>query len=124
MVVGLTFVVLVIGICVAYPLYVRDKFDIFSTILLIIAISITLFSQYFFGIVNSLLVIADQKNYIINIIQIITIILNTVFCAILMLNGFSIQIVKLVSSIIFLARPLLLRIYELVKNLVSIKSYK
>lgn len=109
--VGVAFIVFVICICIIYPIYVKDKFDVFSTIILVISISLTLFSQYFFGIVNSLLIRADQKVYIINIVQIITLLLSTIICVVLIMNGFSIQIVKLTTSLIFLLRPLFLYFY-------------
>ncbi len=110
-IVGIGLVVLVIGTLIAYPIYVRDKFDIFSTILLICALSITMFAQYFFGIVYSLLIQADQKIFIYNIIQIVVIVLNTIVCAFLIINGFSIQIVKFVTAAIFLIRPIALSLY-------------
>ncbi len=109
--VGLGFVLLVIGVICIYPAYVSDKYDVLTTVLLISAISITMFAQYFFGIVYSLLIQADQKVYVYNIIQIIALVLNTVACATLMLTGFSIQTVKFVTAAIFLLRPLLLTIY-------------
>ena len=110
-IVGFVFLILVIAISLVYPMIVIDKFDFFSTFLLIVAISITMFAQYFFGIVYNLLIQADQKVYIYNIIQIIALILNTLLCVILMINGLSIQFVKFTTAIVFLIRPLLLYIF-------------
>ncbi|MDE7266105.1 MAG: polysaccharide biosynthesis C-terminal domain-containing protein, partial [Lachnospiraceae bacterium] len=66
---------------------------------------------YFFGITEQLLLSADQKGYIQNCIQMLSIAGNTVAGVVLMLNGYSIHVVRLVTSVIFLMRPLLLRIY-------------
>ena len=65
----------------------------------------------YFGIVNSLLLNADQRGYIQYVAQIITLILNTFACYIIIKLGASIQIVKLTTSLIFLLRPLFLVFY-------------
>ena len=48
----------------AYPFLVNKSFDFSFTALLIGAISISSFAQYYFGIVNSLLLSADQRGYV------------------------------------------------------------
>ena len=94
-----------------YPLFINKDYSYLYTAVLIIAISINSFSQYYFGIVNSLLLNADQKGYIQYIAQIIVLIANTAVCAVLITHGASIQIVKLTTSLIFLCRPLFLNWY-------------
>lgn len=74
-------------------------------------LSISSFAQYYFGIVNSILLNADQKGYVSNITQIVTLILNTVFCIVLIKHGASIHIVKLTTSLIYVIRPLYLSFY-------------
>ena len=96
---------------IVYPLAVNRDFDYWFSATLIGAICISSFSQYYFGIVNSLLLNADQKGYIQYSAQIITIILNTIACAILIYLGGSIQMVRLTTSLIFLLRPLFLVLY-------------
>lgn len=95
----------------AYPLLVNKSFDFAFTALLIGAISISSFAQYYFGIVNSLLLSADQRGYVQYTAQIVTLIVNTAACAVLIKSGCSIQLVKLVTSLIFLARPFYLTWY-------------
>ena len=51
-------------------MYFSGKFDWLYTASLILAMSISLISQYYFGIVNQTLLEADQKNYIPIILQI------------------------------------------------------
>ena len=94
-----------------YPLLVNHNFSHAYTALLIAAICISSFAQYYFGIVNCLLLSADQKGYIQYTAQIVTIILNTIACAVLIYFGGSIQMVKLTTSLIFLLRPLYLLWY-------------
>ncbi len=94
-----------------YPLLVNKKFGYIYTVTLIIAIGINSFSQYYFGIVNSLLLNADQKGYVQYTAQIIVLIVNTVVGSVLIKLGVSIQCVKLSTSLIFLFRPLYLMFY-------------
>lgn len=94
-----------------YPSLVNDSFDYIYTATLIGALSISSFVQYYFGIVNGIILSADQRGFINSFAQIITIVFNTIISCILIKLNYSIQIVKLVTSIIFLIRPLLLNLY-------------
>lgn len=104
----LIYVLVLIGI---YPLIAKQSFGYIYTATLIAAISISSFAQYYFGIVNSLLLNADQRGYIQYNAQTITVVLNTVVCVLMIKFGGSVQLVKLTTSLIYLARPLVLRIY-------------
>lgn len=101
----------VLFLLVVYPLMIERSFGFLYTAALIAAISISSFAQFYFGIVNSLLLTADQRGYIQYNAQTITIILNTVICIVLIQAGGSIQLVKLASSLIYLIRPIALRLY-------------
>ena len=116
----LIFLLYLIGLCCFYPMYFSGKFDWLYTASLILAMSISLISQYYFGIVNQTLLEADQKNYIPIILQIGTLILNTL-CGVVLMMKFdaSIQIVKLTTSIIFLIRPVVMSIY--VRKIYNVK---
>lgn len=103
--------VYVVLLMIFYPMLVNKSFGHMYTALLIAAICISSFAQYYFGIVNSLLLNADQRGYIQYVAQIITLILNTFACYIIIKLGGSIQIVKLTTSLIFLLRPLFLVFY-------------
>lgn len=103
--------VYVLILVAVYPLIVNQSFGYLYTATLIAAISVSSFAQYYFGIVNSLLLNADQRGYIQYNAQTITLILNTVVCVFMIKLGGSVQLVKLTTSLIYLARPLILRIY-------------
>lgn len=103
--------VYVVLLMIFYPMLVNKSFGHMYTALLIATICISSFAQYYFGIVNSLLLNADQRGYIQYVAQIITLILNTFACYIIIKLGASIQIVKLTTSLIFLLRPLFLVFY-------------
>ena len=103
--------VYVISLMIIYPYIANQNFGFIYTATLIAAISISSFAQYYFGIVNSLLLNADQRGYIQYNAQTVTIILNTIVCAIMISMNGTIQVVKLVTSLIYLARPVILQIY-------------
>ena len=94
-----------------YPFISSQQFGWLYTSTLLAAMSISSFAQYYFGIVDRLLLTADQRGYIQYTAQTITLILNTVACVILIKLGCSIHIVKLTTSLIFLIRPLYLSWY-------------
>lgn len=103
----LVYVVLLI---IFYP-YIKRDFGHIFTAMLIIAISISLFAQYYFGMVDRLLLTADQRGYVQYTIQTITLILNTIVCAFWINLGGTIHIIKLTTSCIYLLGVLALRIY-------------
>lgn len=105
--------VYVLILVVAYPLFVKEaqNFGWFYTATLIAAISISSFAQYYFGVVDRLLLTADQRGYIQFNAQTITLIANTVACYVAINAGASIQTVKFVTSLIYLLRPVFLRYY-------------
>ncbi len=104
----LVYVLILMGI---YPFIAKTNFGILYTATMILVISISSFAQYYFGIVNSLLITANQRGYFSYNIQTITLILNTIACFILIKLGASIHIVKLTTSLIYLFRPILLSLY-------------
>ena len=96
--------------------------DWISTALLVVIISISTFGQYFIGISNSILIQADQKAYITNVLSIGVTILNSAFVIVLVQLGCNLLIVKLVSSLIFFMRPVVLSLY--VRKRYSLKPLK
>lgn len=109
-------VLIVYTIClmVIFPLFVEVNFGYISTALLVASISISSISEYYFGVVNKLLLNADQKSYVHLITTSIVKILSTVVSLVLINCGSSIHIIKLVSSVILIIKPVILSIY--VKN--------
>lgn len=105
------FIVYIIGLCIALPMIVSNEFNIWYTLSLVIIISISTFAEYYFGMTYRLYLQAEQRTYVTSFIQIGTTILNTVMIVVLIYFGKSIQVVKLVSAIIFVARPLLQNLY-------------
>ncbi len=88
-----------------------EALDWISTAILVIVISLSTFAQYFIGISYSLLIQAAQKTYITQIISILATILNTIVIVVLTGLKQSIIVVKLVSSCVFILRPIILMLY-------------
>jgi len=104
-------IIYVIALILFYPFLIDSTYDYIATGFLIFALSVSLFGQYYFGIVNELLLNGDQKAYIQYGTEIVVIILNLILGIILITQGASIQIVQLGSGIIFLLRPFFLKKY-------------
>lgn len=108
---GYILAIYVIVMLFYYPYLVKQNFSFTFTATLIIAISIRSFAQYFFGIVNRLLLLADQKAYIQYIAQTLAVITNTLGCYTLIAFDCSVQVVYGMTSVIFFLQPLAIHLY-------------
>lgn len=108
---GYILAIYVIVMLFYYPYLVKQNFSFTFTATLIIAISVRSFAQYFFGIVNRLLLLADQKAYIQYIAQTLAVITNTLGCYILIAFDCSVQVVYGMTSVIFFLQPLAIHLY-------------
>ena len=109
--VGIILTVYVVFLAAFFPLSQRSEFDYLSTMFLVLAMSISYFAQYFFGVRDQLLVNADQRSYIQLFYQSLTIVINTALSIVIIKRGASMQIVKLVTSLVYLIRPIGLAVY-------------
>ena len=104
-------IIYVILLVIFLPNIIQGNVEYFATASLIVAMSINIFAQYYFGIVNELLLNADQKAYVQLVSEILTVIVNIVVSVLLITNGFSIVTVKLATGLIYMTRPLYLKYY-------------
>ena len=81
------------------------------TAALVVGIAIGKFAEYMSGISNMTLLNADQKQYVVNTVYILTNILNVILVVILAHCGVDILWVKVVSSLVFVLRPVLYALY-------------
>lgn len=105
------FVGYLVILCLFYPLVVADDFSLLYTLSLILIIFISRFFEYFIGMTYRVFLQADQKNYVIDFINIIAYLLNLMLMVILIKLGYSIQIVKLISAFIYVLKPFCLKRY-------------
>lgn len=95
--------ILVLGFI--YPLVIKSDFSNFYIFFLTIILGIGLFVQYFFSITFKLLLQADQKLYIVQLVQIGTTIINLILVYMLISIFPKIHVVKLFSSLVFVIQP-------------------
>lgn len=74
---------------------------------LVIAISLSTFATYMGGIANMTLLHADQKQYLTNTIIMFTNVFNALAIVVLVWLDANVIVVKLVSSLVFISRPIL-----------------
>lgn len=109
--IGKILFVYVIALCGFYPFIAKQDFGWIYTATLVVAMSISTFAQFYFGVVDRLLLTADQRGFVQYSAQIITLVANTAACALLIHLGCSIHVVRITTSLIYLVRPLVLRAY-------------
>lgn len=105
------FIVYIILLSIIYPLVVIDEFDYLYTFSLIIIVSLSIFAEYYFGMTYRLLIQADQKNYVISIIQIMTYIFSVISVILMAKLKAPIYLLKFVSGLFFIMRPILQNLY-------------
>ncbi|MGI6264935.1 MAG: lipopolysaccharide biosynthesis protein, partial [Acutalibacteraceae bacterium] len=108
-------------LCVVFPFVVEGSFDTWYTVFMILLIGMTTLAQYLFGITYQLVLQADQRNYICNVAQIVTIIGNLAVSALLIFLGSSIHMVKLLSGFVFVLRPIAIHFYARKKYKIDTK---
>lgn len=96
---------------ILFPLVIAKDFGWIYTASLVAIVGISTAAQYFFGITYQMVLEADQVSYVYSVVQIVTIILNTIFVVFTVKMGCSIQLVKLTSALFFVARPIILGAY-------------
>ncbi len=97
-------------LAIVFP-YIAKDFEPLFTIMLLLAISVSSFGEYALGITNAVLLSADQRKYINLLALTATTLINTITSVILIHLGYSIQVVKLISSLVFVARPVFLALF-------------
>lgn len=94
-----------------YPMLAGQSFSWPYIATMIGVLAVGSFCQFYFGIVNEQLLHADQKSYIIYIIQIAGTLLNLGICIWMIQMGYSAHAVKLVTSLVFASKPLIYAVY-------------
>ncbi len=98
-------------LCVLFPTIFNDGYGTWFTISLVLIISISTLVQYLYGMSYQLLLNADQKSYVSLVLQIVTVLANTLLSIILMKFGTPVHIVKLMTTAIYVLRPLFQMVY-------------
>lgn len=109
----------IILLSLLYPIVVINEFSYFYTFSLIIIISFSVFAEYYFGMTYRLFLQAEQKNYIVTIINSTGYLISLILVVVLTVLNFNIHFIKLATAFVFVMRPLLQNLY--VKKKFNIK---
>lgn len=101
----------IVILCFYYGLFKNDTYEWPFSVSLILVLSLNFFAQYYFGMCNTLLLNADQRIYIVTVVNLLGLISNAVITIILLHFNASIQIVKLASSTVYFLKPIILMAY-------------
>lgn len=115
------FIVYIIILTFAYPNIINSSKSTLYVSSLIIIISISIFSEYFFGMIYTIFLQANQETYVISIIQIGTYILSILAALIMAKIEVSVHLLKLSISLIFVLRPILQSVYVKKKYNINLK---
>lgn len=94
-----------------FPIFVETTFGFWECFLLVLILGINSIFEYLYGMSNQLLLFADQKAFINTIAQMICTILNAIVSVCLIHVGCTLLVVKFISALIFILRPVFLHIY-------------
>lgn len=109
--IALVFCVYVVFLVFSFKYISQTELDFWFVAALVLILAINTFAQYYFGITYSVLINADQREYINNLLNTVTLIINAVICVILINTGASIHIVKAASVGVYIFRPILLYVF-------------
>lgn len=109
--VALIFLAYCIILSITFPLIQESSFDYLFTLLLVLIIGINSFIQYYFGMSYTIALNADQSGYVSAFLQVVTVILNAMLIVVMVNLGAGIHVVKLVSAMVFIIRPVVINLY-------------
>lgn len=119
---SVVFVVYTVIVSILYGIAESDKYGFSFVCLLVYILSFSTLVQYLFSITNKLLLQAQQKIYLVNIVMAITVLLNLIVSVILVIIYPEIHLIKLGSGIVYLLQPILFNLlvdkkYRIKKNI-------
>lgn len=100
-----------IVIMMALPVVAHTSLPKIEVALLTAIVSLSMFVEYFFTVTNHTLLTADQREYIFDLSSSTALIINCILTYGLIKAGYNIFIVRFVSSLIFLLKPLFIAVY-------------
>jgi O-antigen/teichoic acid export membrane protein len=112
---GLIFTLLILLLALFYPLIIRDQANSLYSSLMVLVLGIAGTADFFLIGKYRVLLMADKKNYVISLIQILIVLFTTILSVFLIKIGSSLLFVKLMTSLLFISRYLVLATYTIKK---------
>ena len=103
------FYTMIIGM--VYPIITQSPFTFSYIFSLTLILSLNMFTQYCFSITYRTLLKADRKVYLVSLVQILFIVINTISVAVMIKLSHSIHLVKLITMLVFFIQPLIFNWY-------------
>lgn len=108
---GIFYIVLLVILVAVYPLLVKNQIDEGLTRFMIIILTSSNIVDYFFLGKYKVLLMANQKGYVIMLAQTLGTALNAVITVILILQGCNVLLVKLVATVVYILRFIIVWLY-------------
>jgi len=122
--VALVFLGIALLMAGVFPLLVLDEFNYFYSASLVLIISISTFTHYFFGLAYQTVLTADQKQSFIYIAETAKTVVNTLVGVIIINLGFGIHAVMAGTAVVFSAPPVITHMYVRKKYKININAKK
>ena len=105
------FIGFALALSLSMKFLVDTQFDWLYVFTMVLILSANTYFSYYFAMPQRLLMTADQKLYIVQFTQSISVVLNLLLCLLVMRLGGSIHAVKFTTAFVFLLNPLVLHLY-------------
>ncbi len=96
--------------CTAKLIIVTD-FDFVYVGAMVLILALNTYFNYYFGLPHQLLLQADQKLYVVQLVQMSTTVLNLVLCIFAISMNAPVHFVKFITAFVFLLNPIVYRTY-------------
>ena len=108
---GIAYVLLLVFLVVLYPMLVQNQIQPGITRFMIIILATSNLVDYLFLGKYKVLLMANQKGYVMMLVQTLGTVLNTVITVWLIMEGCNVLLVKFVATVIYILRFILIWIY-------------
>lgn len=108
---GIAYVALLIVLVIVYPMLVQNQIEENITRFMIIILATSNLVDYLFLGKYKVLLMANQRGYVMMLAQTLGTVLNTIITIILILEGCNVLLVKLVATLVYILRFILIYIY-------------
>ncbi len=108
---GYLFSFLVITLAVVYPHFVNGEVRMILAFSMVLALGLSGILEYLIIGKYQVMLIADQKSYIVNMVQITEMILNVSICTFMIQAGFDVLAVQIICAFVYITRIVMILLY-------------
>ena len=105
------FVLFSLALSLCAKFFIKTSFDYGYVFFIVLILALNVYFNYYFGLPHQLLLKADRRLYVVQSVQMITTVVNLLVCIWAIELGAGIHTVKLVSAAVFIANPVVYRLY-------------